>query len=448
MANSVQFYKSSVAGKALAYSQANAGVICFDLAAGAIYLNGVVVGEANEDAVRGVVGVSIETEGEKAGQLKIDYSEGASSYVELPLPDMSSIEDRLDAVEEKASDNESAISGVEDRMDAVEEVLNGTEDEPGLVSKVEDLDKILNGDGEEDGLVDRVDAIEDVIDEKVADLDTDDYIDEEITVTQTTGAVAKNKKYEAGTSVKQILMEILQKESQPSATQPSVSLTFAQAGEYEVGTEVTPSYSATLNAGSYTYGPATGIVAKTWEISDNAGNSKDSASGSFDAITVGDDTDYKVTAKASYDASSVVAVTNLGNQSSPEIKIAAGSKSKTSSAITGFRAFFYGTKVVKVASEDIDSDVVRGLINGGKYSEEFKVAITEGSTQVIVAAPASYSNISVKDEGLSMSEVGDTFVMQTVSVEGANGYDAVDYNVWVYSPKTVLGANNYFVTLS
>lgn len=39
-----------------------------------------------------------------------------------------------------------------------------------------------------------------------------------------------------------------------------------QAGEYEVGTDVTPQYSAVLNAGSYTYGPATGITASSLEV--------------------------------------------------------------------------------------------------------------------------------------------------------------------------------------
>lgn len=42
---------------------------------------------------------------------------------------------------------------------------------------------------------------------------------------------------------------------------------FASAKAYEVGTKITPSYSAKLNAGSYSYGPATGITATSWSVS-------------------------------------------------------------------------------------------------------------------------------------------------------------------------------------
>lgn len=121
-----------------------------------------------------------------------------------------------------------------------------------------------------------------------------------------------------GKSVAQALQEILSKREQPSIkSNPSVSLT-ATSGAKEVGTKITPTWSATLNAGSYTYGPATGITAKSWAISDTDGNSATTASGSFPEIIVGDDTKYRITAKASYDAGAV-AVDNLGDDSDPII---------------------------------------------------------------------------------------------------------------------------------
>lgn len=91
MAKTVQFYKSTIPGKAKNYSQAHENVICFDLSGKSIYLEGVVIGEANE-ACKSVVKVLMETEGPNKGQLKVEYSNGESSYIELPNA-ISSIEE-------------------------------------------------------------------------------------------------------------------------------------------------------------------------------------------------------------------------------------------------------------------------------------------------------------------------------------------------------------------
>ncbi len=121
-----------------------------------------------------------------------------------------------------------------------------------------------------------------------------------------------------GKSVAQALQEMLSKREQPKIkSNPSVSLT-ASSGAKEVGTKITPEWSASLNAGSYTYGPATGITASSWEISDTDGNKASTASGKFAEITVGDSTNYRITAKANY-AAGAIAVDNLGDPSNPTI---------------------------------------------------------------------------------------------------------------------------------
>lgn len=121
-----------------------------------------------------------------------------------------------------------------------------------------------------------------------------------------------------GKSVAAALQEMLSKREQPKIkSNPSVSLT-ATSGAKEVGTKITPEWSASLNAGSYTYGPATGITASSWEISDTDGNKASAASGKFAEITVGDSTNYRITAKANY-AAGAIAVDNLGDPSNPTI---------------------------------------------------------------------------------------------------------------------------------
>lgn len=253
-----------------------------------------------------------------------------------------------------------------------------------------------------------------------------------------------------GKSVAEAFTQIFSKRLQPGApTQPSVSLTFSQAKAYEVGTTVTPTWSATLSTGSYTYGPATGITATAWEISDTAGNTATTASGSFDAITVADGTNYKITAKATHGAGAV-ANDNLGSPSSPEVKIAAGSKSKTSDAITGYRNTFYGTKTTKDA---LDSAAIRSLSNKSNTAwangKSFTVQIPVGAVRVVFAYPATLRDVnSVKDVNGLNAEIKSAFAKSTIAVEGANGATAIDYKVYTTDfAEPVAKANSYTITI-
>ena len=277
----------------------------------------------------------------------------------------------------------------------------------------------------------------------------DEEIGSEIKVTQAVGALPTNKTFDATTKLKDILKQMLQKEMQPTVTQPSVSLTFASAKAYEVGTKITPSYSAKLNAGSYSYGPATGITATSWSVSATGVETPlTTATGSFPEITVADGMNYKITAVATHGAGADP-VTNLGNPAEASKKIAAGTKSATSGSITGFRSFFYGTKTTGLDS--YDSAAVRALTNGNAKAEpnkKFNITIPAGTKQVVIAVPAARSLKSVINVGLSRGEVADTFVASTVDVEGANGYTAAPYKVYVFNSSTALDANTYEVTLA
>ena len=277
----------------------------------------------------------------------------------------------------------------------------------------------------------------------------DEEIGSEIKVTQAVGALATNKTFDATTKLKDILKQMLQKEMQPTVTQPSVSLTFASAKAYEVGTKITPSYSAKLNAGSYSYGPATGITATSWSVSATGVETPlTTATGSFPEITVTEGMNYKVTAVATHEAGADP-VTNLGNPADASKKITAGTKSATSGSITSFRSFFYGTKTTGLDS--YDSAAVRALTNGNAKAEpnkQFNITIPAGTKQIVIAVPAARSLKSVINVGLSRGEVADTFVASTVDVEGSNGYAAAPYKVYVFNSSTALDANTYEVTLA
>ena len=252
-----------------------------------------------------------------------------------------------------------------------------------------------------------------------------------------------------GKSVAEALTEIFSKRLQPTITSnPAVDLTFGQAKAYEVGTTVSPTYSATLSAGSYTYGPATGITATSWEISDTAGNTADSASGSFADVVVTDNTNYKITAKANYGAGAV-AVDNLGATSSPEIKIAAGSATKTSGAITGYRNTFYGTVTEKA---EVTSTIIRGLTKSNKAlsnGSSFTVTIPVGAVRVIFAYPATLQDVSsVKDVNGLNAEIKSAFTKSSVTVAGAGADTGIAYKVYVTDfAEPVAKANSYTVKI-
>ena len=255
----------------------------------------------------------------------------------------------------------------------------------------------------------------------------------------------------AGKNLKQVFDTIFVKEKNPTITQPSVSISAPQNKAYEVGTEVTPSYTATLNSGKYEFNEnngATGITAKSWEISDTAGHTATTNTGSFDAFTVEDATSYKITAKANYDAASIVPVTNTGNEYAAG-KIAAGSKSATTpTAITGYRNGFYGCVTTK---GDLTSTVIRGLTKtNAKVAKgnKWTVNIPAGTMRVIFAYPATIADAASVVDAATKYDVLSAFTKTTVDVEGANNYTAISYKVYYTDFASATdAANTYTVTI-
>ena len=256
-----------------------------------------------------------------------------------------------------------------------------------------------------------------------------------------------------GKNLSEVFEAMFVKEQNPTTTQPSVNLTFSQAGAYEVGTVVSPTYSATFNAGNYTYGPATGVTVSSWEISDTAGNTASTASGSFNDVTVSDNTNYKITAKANHTAGAIP-LTNKKNEYAAG-KIAAGNKTKVSGAITGYRSFFYGVLDTSSAEAPLTSAIVRGLTNGGAYnaSKTFTLNGSATAKRIVIAIPSNSTRAGLKEVILTSAmntPVTDSYVKTTaaVKVEGANGATAIDYTVWTYEPAAIDAGEVHKITLA
>ena len=255
----------------------------------------------------------------------------------------------------------------------------------------------------------------------------------------------------AGKSVKDVLAGIFAKEKEPAVTNPAVSITASANKAYEVGTKVSPSYSASLSAGSYTYGPDTGITAKTWSVT-NSGSDETltTATGTFAEITVADNTDLSITATATYDAGAIPK-NNIGNEV-PAKQIKAGSASATANArLTGYRNLFYGV----VNTENLTSDVIRGLTKGGKYdaTKTFDVNVTtDNAVGIVVAYPSNVPRSGISKVLLTTSMNADVTadykVTTNVDVEGANGYTAQSYKVYLYKPAKLTVGQTHKITLA
>ena len=242
----------------------------------------------------------------------------------------------------------------------------------------------------------------------------------------------------AGGTLLAALNEILAVAKDPNITQPSVSISLTGAGAKEVGEEFTPSYTVNFNKGKYEYGPDTGITA-TYAVSDTSSHAATTATGSFDKFTVGDNTNYKTSVTATH-TKGAVPKNNLGSEV-PNKKIAAGTKSASSSAVTGYRNSFWGSVTSKTGTPT--SAVIRGL--SGKKNGAISAGNTGnaveavGAMRVIIAVPAPRTITSIKDVNGLNAEAFSAFTHVTVDVEGANGYEAKAYNVYY---KDNAGAND------
>lgn len=259
-----------------------------------------------------------------------------------------------------------------------------------------------------------------------------------------------------GKSVMDALTEIFSKRLQPSVTaQPSIgTFTLTGAGAVEAGTTVAAAaYSgATLNAGSYQYGPATGVAASSWKverITDQGTEqvaSQDAASlsgGSDDnggaGFVIGDaggenavsSLKYRVTATH---GKGVTAKDNLGADSAPVVAIEAGSKTRETAAYTPYRNYFYGATAEKPA---LDTAYIRGLTKSNKAyaAGTITLSVPAGAQRVCIACLATQKGVTkIINESAMNADVTSTFAKSTVQVEGAAGYTAQTYNVWCFEP--------------
>ena len=257
------------------------------------------------------------------------------------------------------------------------------------------------------------------------------------------------------TTLQKFLVGMLSQDSNPTTSQPKAYITLTGAGAKEVGTSFNVQYSASLNPGSYSDTAEgkqnTEVTATSWTITDTEGHSATTQTGNFDnySYIIADNTNYYVSVSVAH-TQGVVPKTFLGSEY-PEGQIKSGTKTANSSSITGYRMGFYGSLTDK--SSDITSALVRGL--SGKSNkkiakgQKYTVSVPSDTQRVIVAYDASIGDVaSITSAEEFGSEIKDSFVKHTISVEGANSFAGINYNVYVKDlAAPQVNATTYTVTI-
>ena len=305
------------------------------------------------------------------------------------------------------------------------------------------------------------------------------YFDDDFTFTTNigtvTGVTSSKVVSAAGKNLKQFLSGLFAQETPGSiSSEPSCGVVLKLNGSsissdvsYEVGTTIQPSYTTSFEDGKYTYGPEpTGVTVDSWSVTSTAGETWNTATGSSaSSVTLGDKSgdvsSYSITAVATH-TNGNYAKSNIGNTGTT--RIASGTKSATTKKVTCYRTQFAGCS--SLDDFELTSSSIRGLKvkaqptakfsdNGasGKVNTStngFKLAIDEGSKYVIIALYGRTLQ-HVYDSGAFGQDIVGSFTHISadtdIAVSGANNYSGVNYNVYVYSPSTALGANTYDIVI-
>ncbi len=296
--------------------------------------------------------------------------------------------------------------------------------------------------------------------EMVADASTVKTTDK-IKLTTSWGNLAVGSEIASDTSLQQLLIDALSKDIDPIATLPTATITLTNAGAKEVGTNITPAYSVKYTDGKYSVtidsesAVNAGCTATTYHVTDTKSNSASEASGTLPSFQVTDDMDpYKVSVTVDYSKGND-AYSYLGTKKD-DVTIAAGTTTQAtaSGTITGYRGWFWG---YKLSGDTIISDVpiitgeqVRALGNVGTSLPTSAITLPKNCQEVFFAIPKNKKTGTLKVlNSANQAPFGDGQKITGVQVEGAEGYTAVEYDVYyIHNGGGAPDEAKYTVTIS
>lgn len=268
------------------------------------------------------------------------------------------------------------------------------------------------------------------------------YFDKDITIGLDIPGIdlVKGKKVmnTAGKNLLEVFDSIFYPEKNPNVVQPKISVDFPEAGCYEIGTSITPTYHISFTPGEYEFGPDTDVHVNEYEIESSTGAIKSTAAGSFQTIIVDENTDFYLTSKVYY-STGTIPVTNR-DVPHPDGQILAGGLVDISKSITGYlNGLYYGVSDELLTESDINSNFIKNLNKTGKaYSTEpVNMTIPVGTKSIIIACPdneVGISEIYNNTVNCNMFAAFGTAFIKNITDSNNSTLHAKNYKVWLYTP--------------
>ena len=299
------------------------------------------------------------------------------------------------------------------------------------------------------------------------------YLDNDITLagnyTQvgniTKGSTEAKTLSAKGKSIAEVLSTIFTQTLYPSKPTPSVSVSLTNAGSYEVGQTVTPSFKVTFDPKTYTYGSTTNTTDGSTTGSAPSGNATvtivGGASSSL-AVTMSgntgtaEDASLVVVDGTSYYGSEVSLgysdgydpVNNLDQSAevdtegattlnAAKVLASTATNGTDTSKITPFRySFKYSgsDNTSAIADAWIHNTVRLNTNNMVKNAAIGDIAVAAGDKRVMFAVPGTSKTLKeVKDvDGMGL-DIKEKFTSTTVQISGKNvGENLTTYTVWYF----------------
>lgn len=252
--------------------------------------------------------------------------------------------------------------------------------------------------------------------------------------------------------------------SDPVITTPSITCTFNNTGEFEVGSKIQPQVKfVSGHLGKYSYGPVdTGATWKSFSywINSSEKTTIDLETSEYNneycnigsEITVQDNTNITVHANASYSAATKNPKDSLGTEC-PSLKFAAGNTPDQSATITGYRCMFFRTyeSITELNTSNLRPSSVANNPAAPKAAKgTYSLPIPAGTKQVCIALPNS-ANLTlgaiIPSAGLQVDISSSFESTSDISIIGAASSTGTPYTVYTLTALDGLSANTYSITI-
>lgn len=275
----------------------------------------------------------------------------------------------------------------------------------------------------------------------------------------TVGNITTGTELPVGMTFTEFIKQMMVKQIPPTYSAPSVAFTAPTSNStLEVGTTINLTVTS-----KFTQNDAGAIITNGHKITRKIGNGTAETVATGSAATLSFTENETVIGDATADATVVynssvsyaqgaVKKDNLGADY-PTGRIEAGTKNASATrTVTGKRCMFFGS--FAPGAWDATSAKIRGMKSKLNPTASTTIAYSEfpvaaGDQIFVIALPTSYKRtigeVLQNANGFDL-KVTDKFVKQssTVSVEGANGYTAAEYDVYIWDPGTAFSDPDSF----